>query len=111
MPRKIVISVSIQLQNGLLATQRYLTMFPSSLIRFSGRRFAIKALPITLPVEPRAIGIVTVKNRTISPVAQLFIQTVREYRELRGKTEGADVSYTRSLGVRALAQARYIPPE
>ena len=84
-PRKTVISVSIQLQIGLLATRRYLTMFPSSLMRFSGRRFAIKALPITLLVEPRAIGIVTVKNRTIGPVAQLFIQTVREIASSAGK--------------------------
>lgn len=77
-PRRTVTSVSIQLQNGLLATQRYLTMFPGSLLRFSGRRFSIKTLPIGLPVEPMIVGIVTLKNRTISPVAQLFIQAVRE---------------------------------
>ena len=77
-PRRTVTSVSMQLQMGLVTTQKYLTMFPTSLVRFGGQRFSIKALPIELPVEPRLIGIITLKNRTISPVAQLFVQAVRE---------------------------------
>jgi DNA-binding transcriptional LysR family regulator len=78
LPRRMVTSVSMQLQMGLVTTQGYLTMFPGSLVRFAGRRFSIKALPIGLPVEPRLIGIITLKNRTISPVAQLFVRAVRE---------------------------------
>jgi DNA-binding transcriptional LysR family regulator len=77
-PRRTVTSVSMQLQIGLVTTQNYLTMHPSSLVRFGGQRFAIKALPIKLAVEPRLIGIITLKNRTISPAAQLFVQAVRE---------------------------------
>jgi len=77
-PRRIVTSVSMQLQMGLVTTQNYLTMFPTSLVHFGGRRFSIKALPIELPVEPRLIGIITLKNRTISPAAKLFVQAVRE---------------------------------
>jgi DNA-binding transcriptional LysR family regulator len=61
----------------MLATQRHLAMLPSSLVHFSASRLSIKALPITLPVEPRSIGIVTLKNRTISPVAQLIVQAAR----------------------------------
>ena len=76
-PPRNVVSNSVQLQIGMLATQRYLTMLPSSLMRFSGSRLSIKALPITLSVKPRIIGIVTLKNRTISPVAQLVIQAAR----------------------------------
>ena len=78
LPRRMVTSVSMQLQMGLVTTQGYLTMFPGSLVRFAGRRFSIKALPIGLPVEPRLIGIITLKNRTISPVAQLFLDCARE---------------------------------
>lgn len=76
-PPRNVVSNSVQLQIGMLATQRYLTMLPSSLMRFSGGRLSIKALPITLKAKPRTIGIVTLKNRTISPVAQLVIQAAR----------------------------------
>ncbi|MDB5927841.1 MAG: LysR family transcriptional regulator [Betaproteobacteria bacterium] len=77
-PKSNVESVSVQLQNGLLATQRFITMFPGSLIHFSGRRFAIKALPIKLPLPPLQIGIITLRNRTISPAVQLFIKTATE---------------------------------
>jgi DNA-binding transcriptional LysR family regulator len=77
-PRTTVESVSIQLQVGLLATGPFLTILPGSLLSLSGRRLSIRALPIRLPVEPATVGIVTLKNRTISPVAQLFIQAARE---------------------------------
>jgi LysR family cyn operon transcriptional activator len=78
LPRKSVVSVSVQLQIGLLATQRFLTVIPGSLVHFSGRRFSIKGLPIKLPIRPVPVGILTLKNRTINPAAQLFIQTARE---------------------------------
>jgi DNA-binding transcriptional LysR family regulator len=78
LPRRSVVSISVQLQIGLLATQRFFTVIPGSLVRFSGRRFSIKGLPIKLPIRPLPVGILTLKNRTISPAAQLFIQTARE---------------------------------
>jgi DNA-binding transcriptional LysR family regulator len=78
LPRKKVISISVQVQIGLLATQRYLTIFPDSLLRFSGKRFGIRALPIKLATEPWTTGIVTLKRRTISPASNRFIQLVRE---------------------------------
>jgi DNA-binding transcriptional LysR family regulator len=77
-PRRTVTSTSTQLQTGLVTTQGYLTMLPTSFVHFAGPRFAIKALPIKLHVEPRVIGIITLRNRTISPAAQLFIEMVRE---------------------------------
>jgi DNA-binding transcriptional LysR family regulator len=78
LPRKKVTSASVQVQIGLLGTQRYLTIFPSSLPRFGGPRLSIKALPIKLPITPWTVGIITLKKRTISPAAQLFIATARE---------------------------------
>jgi hypothetical protein len=39
---------------------------------------AIKALPIDLPTTRRPIAVVTLKNRTVSPVAQVFIDCARE---------------------------------
>jgi hypothetical protein len=35
-------------------------------------------LPVELPMARRPNGIVTLKNRTLSPVAQLFIDCARE---------------------------------
>jgi DNA-binding transcriptional LysR family regulator len=77
-PQRKVVASSIQLYLGLLATERFLTIVPDSLLRFSGERFAIKPLPINLSVPPRPIGLVTLKNRTIGPGARLFAQTARE---------------------------------
>jgi DNA-binding transcriptional LysR family regulator len=77
-PRRNVASISVQLQIGLLATQRFLTILPKSLVHFSGSRFSIKRLPIELPIPALPVGITTLTNRTISPAAQLFIRTARE---------------------------------
>jgi DNA-binding transcriptional LysR family regulator len=77
-PKRTVLTTSIQLYNGLLATERFLSILPDSLLQFSGKRFGIKALPIELSVPPRLIGIVTLRNRTISTAARMFIQTARE---------------------------------
>lgn len=77
-PTKHVMTSSVHLQIGMLATRRYFTMLPGSLMRFTGDRFAIKELPIRLPVAPRPAGIVTLRNRTISPVARVILQHARE---------------------------------
>jgi DNA-binding transcriptional LysR family regulator len=77
-PKRTVLTTSFQLYNGLLATERFLSILPDSLVHFSGKRFGIKALPIELVVPPRLIGIVTLRNRTISTAAGMFIQTARE---------------------------------
>ena len=77
-PRRNLACISLQLQNGMLATQRFITLFPRSVVRFSGARFAIKALPIKMPGPLLRIGIITLRNRSISPAAQLFIQAARD---------------------------------
>ena len=88
-PKRTVLASSIQLYCGLLATERFLTMLPDSLLRFSGKRLGIKALPIDLLVPPRLIGIVTLRNRTINPGARVFIQTAREVTKPLAKVKHA----------------------
>lgn len=77
-PRKTVTAISVHLQLGLIVTEKFFTMFPGSLMRFGADRHSIHGLPIKLAVPPIAVGVITLKNRTISPAAQLFIQTARE---------------------------------
>jgi DNA-binding transcriptional LysR family regulator len=64
--------------SSLLATGRYLGLVPSSMLRFSGKRLGLRVVPVELVVRPGPAGIVTLKNRTLSPLAQLFIETARE---------------------------------
>jgi hypothetical protein len=47
-------------------------------LRFPNRQPEIKVLPVDPPMADMSIGVVTLKNRTISPVAQLFIDCARE---------------------------------
>ena len=77
-PQKKIVSVSVQVQIGLVATHRYFTILPDSMLHFSARRLSLKALPIKLKIEPFNVGIVTLKKRTISPAAHEFIRMARD---------------------------------
>jgi DNA-binding transcriptional LysR family regulator len=77
LPRHGVSCGSLQFTYMLMATGRYLGLFPASLLHFSGNRFALKVLPVKLTMTPPPVGIVTVKNRTILPAAKLFIDCLR----------------------------------
>jgi DNA-binding transcriptional LysR family regulator len=76
-PAERVSVSSIVLRNHLLATGRFLTLLPDSVVRYNAKQWSLKARPIDLDVEPSAVAIVTLKNRTVSPVVQLFIEHVR----------------------------------
>jgi len=65
------------LGRALLRTGRFLTFLPGSFLRLSGEQLGFKALPIDLPIPPRPVGIVTLRNRTLSPLAALFIDCAR----------------------------------
>jgi len=39
----------------------------------------VKILPVELPTKHQQIGVITLKNRTLSPLAQLFIECAREF--------------------------------
>jgi DNA-binding transcriptional LysR family regulator len=77
-PRVTVVTDSPHTRISLLATGRFVTIFPASALRFPARRAELKVLPVELPMARRPNGIVTLKNRTLSPVAQLFIDCARE---------------------------------
>jgi len=87
-PRAIVVTDSPQVRVNLLATGRFVTIFPASALRFPTRRSELKVLPVELPMARVRNGIVTLKNRTLSPVAQLFIDHAREVAKLLAKRKG-----------------------
>jgi DNA-binding transcriptional LysR family regulator len=43
-----------------------------------GKHLPLKSLPVSVPRHPLPIAIITLKNRTLSPLAQLFIACARE---------------------------------
>jgi DNA-binding transcriptional LysR family regulator len=62
----------------LLASGRFLTMIPRVALAFPAQSPPLKALPIDFSTTRRPFGILTLRTRMISPVAQLFIDCARE---------------------------------
>jgi DNA-binding transcriptional LysR family regulator len=77
-PSAVISCNSVQMYRTLLAGGPWLGMLETSALRFGAKRPAIKVLPVKLPALPRPVGIITLKGRMISPVAQLFIDYARE---------------------------------
>jgi DNA-binding transcriptional LysR family regulator len=76
-PRMTVVTNSPHVRMSLLATGRFLTIFPTSGLRFPTEHPELRSLPVKLPMARVPTGIVTLKNRTLSPVARLFIENAR----------------------------------
>jgi DNA-binding transcriptional LysR family regulator len=76
-PSRRVIAGSVILRMHLLATGRFLSLFPKSVLRTAAQQWSIKALPFDLRAKAQPIAILTLKNRTLSRVAQVFIEELR----------------------------------
>jgi DNA-binding transcriptional LysR family regulator len=77
-PRAVVWSASNHLCHRLLSDGRFVSISTNVTLHFDPQRPAVKELPIELPAPIFTIGILTLKNRTISPAAQIFIDCTRE---------------------------------
>jgi DNA-binding transcriptional LysR family regulator len=75
-PRIAVFATQPGARLNLVATGRFLTM-QTSVLRFS-KSPKVTVLPVKLQHARAPVGIVSLNNRTLSPVAQLFIATARE---------------------------------
>src|SRR5262249_37394415 len=77
-PRVVVRSNSVHLWYAMIASGRFLALAPTSTVRLAAGRLGLRPLPIRFAVQPGPVGIVTLKNRTLSPVAQRFIACARD---------------------------------
>ncbi len=87
-PKACLMTFSVPLRTNLVATGDFITVLPSSVLRSNGNEFPLKALPIELPGRPWPVAAVTLKNRTLSPVTQRFIDHVRTFT----RTIGAELA-------------------
>lgn len=79
MPAAPLTTLSIHLCCQLAASGQFVTQLPSSVMRTGGYAASLKPLPLKLaPTFAAPIGIVRLKGRTLSPVAELFIEAVRD---------------------------------
>jgi DNA-binding transcriptional LysR family regulator len=78
-PHITVSGYGTQLQSALVSTGRFLAIVPGSYLKFNAKHFGHKALSIKLRVPPNLVGVARLKNRTISPLAALFIDCARAF--------------------------------
>lgn len=76
-PHTTVVAPSAYLRIMLAAGGHFLTIVPAVMSKLGVRQLAIKTLPVVLSTNRNPVGIITLKGRAQSPVAQLFIQHAR----------------------------------
>jgi DNA-binding transcriptional LysR family regulator len=77
LPPATVLGLSLPLRNGLLATGRFLTIVPGSVLQFGAERILLKALPVDVPDWHLPVAVLTLRNRSLTPLANMFIDEVR----------------------------------
>jgi len=78
MPDITLKTLSIHLRTHLLASGRFVTALPRSVLRLYAEPLSLKTLNVGLPIRPWPVGLVTLRHRTLSPVATRFIDCTRE---------------------------------
>lgn len=76
LPRASVLTFSLPLHRHLLASGRYVTALPQSMLHYS--RSSLRRLAVKFPAPPRPVSVITLKNRTLSALAQRFIDCARK---------------------------------
>ena len=77
-PKGSVTGSVLNMYSALVADGDFLMFFPSSLLRFGAKALGLRVLPVKLPIPASPFGIVRLKNRTVNPIAQRFIECARE---------------------------------
>jgi len=74
MPKTRLVTLSWPLIAHFVFNGRHIMAYPRSV----AVRHSLKVLPVSLPIRPWPLSILTLKNRTLSPVAERFIGCARE---------------------------------
>jgi len=77
-PAVNVVTFSVHLRAHLMASGDFITALPHSALRANADYFGLRVLPIDLPAKPWPVAIVTLRNRTLSPIVGRFIDCVRK---------------------------------
>jgi DNA-binding transcriptional LysR family regulator len=87
LPEPALTTHSVHMVVNIVKTGRYVCIMPDSMLRFRAGQLGLKVLPVSLPHRPSAVAIMTLKNRTLSPLAKVFIEAARELTQpLAGST-------------------------
>jgi DNA-binding transcriptional LysR family regulator len=76
-PRVAVFSFAYEMRMKLLERGRYVTVLPSSVLRFPVNHPSVRALRVDFPIRSGPIGIITLKKRALNPAVRLFAEHAR----------------------------------
>lgn len=99
MPKISLETLSMPLRLGLVAAGPYIATFANSVLDLYADRFSLKALPVDLAIRPWPVVIVTLKNRTVSPVVERFIECTREVAASIARNSTAQIKRRRKSDV------------
>lgn len=77
-PCVAVTTYSVHLRNLLGMSGKFIVALPASVLDLYADIFCLKRLPVELPIADLPVAIVTLKNRTLSPTVELFLECARE---------------------------------
>lgn len=77
-PTPNIASFSIHLRSNLASRGDYVAVLPHSFMRLSGSRYELSELPVKLSDRPSPVAVVTLRNRSLTPAVQVFMQSARE---------------------------------
>ena len=83
-PRVTVTTFPKEMRMNLLLTDRFLTISPTSDLRLPTKRPEFKPLPVKLPIAPIPIGVITLRNRPLNKVGEIFLDHARGVARLIG---------------------------
>jgi DNA-binding transcriptional LysR family regulator len=70
-------TLSVHLRANMAATRKCITTLPRSVLLLHGKHLRLKVLPVELPSRSWPIVAVTVRNRTLSPIVERFLEHAR----------------------------------
>jgi DNA-binding transcriptional LysR family regulator len=77
-PKPLVKTIAIQLTVSLIASGEFVGILPASVAALSAHQAQLKVLPLKSPGPRISAEIVFLKNRTLSPAVEAFIDCTRE---------------------------------
>jgi DNA-binding transcriptional LysR family regulator len=85
-PRSSATVTSAQFVSNLVAKGHFLGVHGSMYLRLHPASSSLKVLPVEFPIS-LPVSVITLKNRTLSPLAQLFIERAGEVAKPLGKAD------------------------
>lgn len=76
-PRPVVATYSTYLRSSLASRGNYIAVLPRSVLLRNAKVYALKELPIRLSARPSPVAVVTLRNRTLTPIVREFIKCAR----------------------------------